>query len=291
MSAASKQITSKRDDLRQKVIISRFVNVFAGDPEHDFSPEELKQTLEKDGPIEMTTVLRVLRHLITNGNVRNVQTEDGRNRYRHVPDDMCDKFSALNEEHHKIYSLIEQAGNKGIWRGDIKKKTNLDEKQLALILKEMIHRELIKEVISVTDKKKNLFLFEMNPSSEVTGGIWFSGSSFNSELIDQLIPHVVQFVASAPGISMAELRRKIKTSAIGNLRYNDEEAEQLITATISSGQIFKSGNTLRPGPWQPIVCPISKTPCKGCPFASICEPDNTINPVDCPYLQKMIEFF
>ncbi|KAH0785311.1 RNA polymerase Rpc34 [Histomonas meleagridis] len=292
MSAASKQIASKREEIKQRAMIARFMNVFQEQPERNFSPEEIKQALEVEGgPIETTVLFKFLRHLISNGNVRNIQTEDGRNTYRYVPDELADKFSGLNEEHHRIYSLIEQAGDKGIWRGDIKKKTNLDEKQFVQILNQMKQRELIKEVTSVTDKKKNLFLFEIDPSSEVTGGIWFSGSTFNSELIDQLLPHVVQFVINQPGITVGELKRKIKSSGIGNLRYNDDEAEQLVTATISSGQIFKIGNTLKPGPMQPLACPISKTPCKGCPFLSVCEPGNSINPVDCPYLHKMTEFF
>ncbi|OHT01166.1 RNA polymerase Rpc34 subunit family protein [Tritrichomonas foetus] len=285
------KVQAKRDEIRQKAIIGRVLKVFQDDPDHNFSPEELKQALEKEGPIESAMILKFLRHFITNGNIRHVQLEDGRNRYRYVPDDLWDVFSGLNEEHHKLYALIEESGQRGIWRGDLKKRANIDEKQMVGLIKQLKDRQLIKEVTSVTDKKKTYFLYNVDPSNDVTGGIWFSDSTFNSELVDQIIPHVVSFVTQSPGITVRELRKKVKASGVSNLPCGDDEAEQLVSAAISSGRIYKKRETLRPGSLHPANCPIGRTPCKGCPLYEVCEPKGAYDPIDCVYLQKMTETF
>lgn len=284
-------IQSKREEIKQKEISNRLLKVFQDDPGHNFSPEELKQSLGKDSQLDIHNVLKHVKFFIRNGNVRNVQLEDGRNRYRYVPDDMSEKFCGLTEEHHRLYALIEEAGQRGIWRADLKKRANIEEKQLVGLLKQLRERSLIKEIASVTDKKKTYFLYDIEPPNEVTGGIWFSGSTFNSEMVDQVIPQVVSIVVGSPGITVRELRKKVKTSGISNSSFGDEEAEQLVNAAICSGKIYKRHETLRPGPSKPANSPIAKTTCKACPLIDVCEPKGAYDPSDCMYLQKMTEYY
>jgi DNA-directed RNA polymerase III subunit RPC6 len=287
---APPSVPSKRDELKQKVNLGRFIKLFQDDPEHDFAPDELRSRLEALGvTLDMPMILKFLRHSISNGHVRLVPVDE-KNRYRCVPPELSDKFSELSEEHHKIYALIEQAQDRGIWRMDLKKQNNIDEKQIGVLLNELKKRQLIKEVTSVSEKKIKYFLFHVDPSREVTGGIWFSGAQFNSPLIDEtLIPAVAQLVTAQPGITVGELVRKVKASGIGNLVYEHGEAGQLVSATVSSGRIAKVGGTLRVGPVAPVVDPLSRTPCKGCPNLAVCEPGGAVNPVDCPYFQLVCE--
>lgn len=289
-SKASSSVQAKRETIKQKETASRLLKVFQDDPDHNFSPEELKQSLGKDNPYK-DDVLKFVRHFIANGNVRNVQLEDGRNRYRYVPEDLSEKFSGLDEEHHRLYNLIEEAGTRGIWRADLKKRANIDEKQLVGLLKNLRERYLIKEIASVTDKKKTYFLYDIEPPNEVTGGIWFQGSTFNSEMVDQIIPEVVSIVVNNPGITVRELRKKVKSSGISNLSFGDEEAEQLVNAAVNSGKIYRKRETLRPGPLKPVNSPIAKTPCKACPLIDVCEPGGAYDPAECVYLQKMTEYY
>lgn len=288
---STKSVQARREEIRQKELSSHLLKVFQDDPGHNFSPEELKQSLGKDNPLDIRVVMKFVFHFIQNGNVRNVQLEDGRNRYRYVPDDLSEKFCGLNEEHHRLYALIEEAGQRGIWRGDLKRRTGIDEKQLAGLLKQLRERSLIKEIASVTDKKKTYFLYDIEPPNEVTGGIWFSGSTFNSEMVDQIIPEVVSIVVNNPGISVKELRKKVKSNGISNLSFGDDEAEQLVNAAVNSGKIYKRHEKLRPGPLKPVNSPIAKTPCKACPLIDVCEPNGAYDPAECVYLQKMTEYY
>lgn len=61
----------------------------------------------------------------------------------------------------------------GIWTKDLKHKSNLQQPQVAKILKTLESRKLVKSVKSVTSGNKKLYmLFELEPSREVTGGAW-----------------------------------------------------------------------------------------------------------------------
>lgn len=289
---SSKRQLEKREEMKTKFQLTRFKNIFSENPEKCFTPEELKQTMDTDAEIEMGTVLKYIRHLTTNGIIRNVQTEEGRNRYKYVPENLQNKFSGLTEECHFLYTLIEASGDQGIWRGDFKKKTNIDEKQLTQLLNQLKKRELVKEVTSVLKKQKRLFLFDTAPSKEVTGGIWFNGTQFNYDLVERTLPSVAKIVADSPNgcLTFRELKHRIKTS-LTNQSYTSKEAKQLITATICSGKLIETNNgLLKPGPTKTVTDPISKTPCKGCPRFWVCEPNGPINPVDCIYLQEMTEF-
>ena len=62
---------------------------------------------------------------------------------------------ADNEEK-VVYSIIEEAGNKGIWIRDIRTKSNLNMTQLDKILKNLEKEKLIKSVKSVNVSFENL---------------------------------------------------------------------------------------------------------------------------------------
>ena len=286
----SRAQTSKRDEIRKKEMMDRIVNVFRNDPDHKFSPDEIRKAFDQDSQMDTNTILRLLRHLIQQGCIRSFQMEDGSYRYRFVPENKWDNFSGLGEEEHRVFTAVEDSSHSGIWRADIKKKTGIEEKHLGNIIKDLIARELIREVKSVNSKKMYIAV-GIEPSNEVTGGIFYNGAEFKTDLIEQIIPRVAMIVTKHSGISVRETRKKVKESGMGNLSYTDNEAERLVNAAISSGKIYKSKEALRPGPAHPINSPISRTPCKNCPLVDVCQPKDGYEPTDCVYLQKMTEFF
>jgi DNA-directed RNA polymerase III subunit RPC6 len=290
--AAKGSAVSRREEIKQKINLSRFQEIFQNEPDHDFSPDELKVRMEATGKtFEISTIIKYIRHAMTNGMVRLVPIDE-KNRYRHVPSDLSEQFCGLNDDHHRIYAIIEQAQDQGAWRKELKRQTGFDEKEITSLVNDLKKRQLIKEVPSVAEKRIKYFLFHVNPSDEVTGGIWVSDRQFSSSLIDDtLIPAVAHCVAAHPGMSMGELVRRVKSGGFRNLRYEDADAEQLVTATLSSGRITRDGGVFRMGPVSPVVDPISQTPCRLCPNLAVCEPHGAVNPVDCPYLAKICDEF
>lgn len=70
-----------------------------------------------------------------------------------------------NMDEKLIYTLIKEAGNKGIWIRDISTKTNVRSVALNKALKNLESKKLIKSVQSVgaTSKKKVYMLIELEP--------------------------------------------------------------------------------------------------------------------------------
>lgn len=94
-----------------------------------------------------------------------------------------------------VYSIIEEADNKGIWIRDIRVKSNLIMTQLNKILKNLESRKLIKAVKSVNASKKKVYmLYNMEPDRTVTGGAWYQDQDFESEFVDVLNQQSLRFL-------------------------------------------------------------------------------------------------
>lgn len=100
-----------------------------------------------------------------------------------------------NDEEKVVLSIIENAGNKGIWTKDIRFKSNIPAIYLNKILKQMESKKLIKTVKSVNASKKKLYmLFDIEPDTSVTGGTWYSNQDFEVEFVDVLNQQCYRFL-------------------------------------------------------------------------------------------------
>lgn len=103
---------------------------------------------------------------------------------------------ADNEER-IVYSIIEEADNKGIWIRDIRVKSNLIMTQLNKILKNLESRKLIKAVKSVNASKKKVYmLYNMEPDRTITGGAWYQDQDFEAEFVDILNQQSLRYLQS-----------------------------------------------------------------------------------------------
>lgn len=94
-----------------------------------------------------------------------------------------------------VYTIIEEAGNKGIWTRDIRFKSNLMPTQLNKILKSLETKKIIKAVKSVAASKKKVFmLYNLEPDRSVTGGAWYQDQDFEAEFVDVLNQQCYRFL-------------------------------------------------------------------------------------------------
>lgn len=92
-----------------------------------------------------------------------------------------------DDQERVIYSIIEKAGNKGIWTKDIRYQSNLSLILVNKVLKTMESKKLIKSVKSVSASKKKIYmLYNLEPDRSLTGGAWYSGHEHETEFIDVL---------------------------------------------------------------------------------------------------------
>lgn len=101
---------------------------------------------------------------------------------------------ADNEEK-VVYTIIGEAGNKGIWIRDIRFKSNLAPTQLNKILKSLETKKYIKAVKSVAASKKKVYmLYSLEPDRSVTGGAWYQDQDFETEFVDILTQSCCTFL-------------------------------------------------------------------------------------------------
>ena len=95
--------------------------------------------------------------------------------YHLVSSEMAQQFQGLDVSAKMVYQVIERAGNMGIWTKDVRIQTNIQQQALTKVFKALESRQLIKPVKSVTAKSKKLYmLYNLQPSKELTGGVWYS---------------------------------------------------------------------------------------------------------------------
>lgn len=78
-----------------------------------------------------------------------------------------------------VLSIIERAGDQGVWVRTLKLQSKLQQQQINKILKRLETRKLAKPVKSIAYKNRRMYMaFDLEPAKELTGGgEWRSTSS------------------------------------------------------------------------------------------------------------------
>ena len=107
------------------------------------------------------------------------------------------RASKLNDDARLVYNTIRSAGNNGIWTKDLKKKTNLHTIVLNRTLKSLEQKQEIKAVKHVKYPTRKIYmLFSLSPSSEVTGGAWYTDQALDTDFIDSLKAACLKYIMS-----------------------------------------------------------------------------------------------
>ena len=280
-------------DFSHKIIEDTLSTFLERNVDVDLSIDQILEQINRDqsNPITSQQIIPFMQQFLKQGHVRWIETDDGKSRYIPVSEDCYDKFAGLSQDAHRIYNIIDKSQDKGIWRRDLKTKVNISDLNLSNYIKDLETRLLIKETPSIHDKKRKVLMrYDITPSAEVTGGIWYQDQLFNKEMVEKLIRDTTERVLKKPGIEHYELKREIISTGIGGKVPSDKEAEQVISATLCSDSITKLDNAYYPAFEKP-KNPITRLPCCGCPLHNVCTPEGEINPVDCPYMAQMTELF
>jgi DNA-directed RNA polymerase III subunit RPC6 len=156
--------------------------------------------------------------------------------YTLVSDDVAQKYAGLDVSAKLVLQCIEKAANKGIWTKEIRMQTNIQQQALNKIFKLLEQRHLIKPVKSVTAKAKKLYmLYELTPSKELTGGVWYSGLEFDHEFISELRTFALQCVKrlnGGQGVTLDEIKNKMVQAKVSRVELNSDEVKQLVQTLV-----------------------------------------------------------
>lgn len=161
--------------------------------------------------------------------------------YTLVADEIAQKYVGLDVSAKLVLQCIEKAGNNGIWTKEIRMQTNIQQQALNKIFKQLEQRCLIKPVKSVTAKAKKLYmLYELTPSKEITGGVWYSGLEFDHEFISELrtfVMHCVRRLNSGQGVTISEIKKKMEQAKVSRVELNVDEVKQLVQTLVFDNYI------------------------------------------------------
>jgi DNA-directed RNA polymerase III subunit RPC6 len=156
--------------------------------------------------------------------------------YTLVAQEVAMKYQGLDVSAKMVLQVIEKAENNGIWTKDIRMQTNIQQQALNKIFKQLEQRRLIKPVKSITAKAKKLYmLYELTPSKELTGGVWYSGLEFDHEFISELrtfVMHCVRRLNGGQGVTLAEIKNKMTQANVSRVELSLDEVKQMVQTLV-----------------------------------------------------------
>ncbi|CEP18320.1 hypothetical protein [Parasitella parasitica] len=191
-------------------------------------------------------------------NTLEVITLNGENMLKAIDLRDAEKASKLNDDARLVYNTIRSAGNNGIWTKDLKKKTNLHTIVLNRTLKSLEQKQEIKAVKHVKYPTRKIYmLFNLTPSSEVTGGAWYTDQELDTDFIDSLKAACLKYIMSrsfprVEGVNDAvfgadhehyptatEVRRFITESRISSIDLSVKDIMSLLDVLVYDGVVEK----------------------------------------------------
>ncbi|ORZ29538.1 RNA polymerase Rpc34 [Catenaria anguillulae PL171] len=243
---------------------------------------------------------------LTRKNFIEIFDLDGVPSCRAIKAEEQEKVGEMDKDERLVYSCIKAVGAEGIWIRTLQAKTALHANVLNKALKKLEQRAMVKTVKSVKHGNKKLYmLYELQPSSEVTGGVWFTDQELDVDFVDTIARACVRFVAAQsfpkdshsvfplnyngyPTLSM--ITRNIRDSRIANLEKIPMPAFPLLLThdgmdeDLDEQWMYRAVRERNDGSgW-------SQMPCGVCPVRQDCSEKGAVNPFECQYMTKWLEF-
>lgn len=166
--------------------------------------------------------------------------------YRLESPERAARFAGLDRAARMVYHVVEQAGDTGVWTKDVRLRTGVQQQALNKIFRALEHRRLVKPVKSVAAKAKKLYmLYDLVPSKELTGGVWYSDLEFDHEFISELrnfILHCVRRLNGGRGVTVAEVQQTLVEKKVCKIDLAVEEMEQLVETLVYDYLIEEAGH-------------------------------------------------
>ena len=144
--------------------------------------------------------------------------------YKYVNEESAHKIQAMGQEAYKVYERIDQAGDRGITSNEIKNKLQSEGYNQVIvnkILKEFEKQGTVKKIKSQLKGGKAVYmLMEIEPSSEVTGGL-AGNKNFDSEQLEIVQIKVLEYLKSHGHTSYREIALYIKQIGLLNTTGSD----------------------------------------------------------------------
>ncbi|CCI41841.1 unnamed protein product [Albugo candida] len=281
-----------------QALSTKFLTLLRNHPD-SITDTEVREYFDNEGSGEYEKLPPIINTLMGEGRIKLFQ-KGASISYAIVAQEEAERLRGLTVEQRVILGEIERAGNKGIWTRDIKMQSNIAQQVVVKTLHLLESRQLIKSVKSISSKNKKLYmLFDLVPSTEITGGPWYNEQEFDHVFINTLSTFVYEVIKASGMSTLKAITDKVHASGISKVALGSEEIRSILQTLIYDGRIEQvrsvslkpTSNEVNYKVTQQITTMnyLSETPCGVCPVFEQCREGNVISPRSCLYITKWLD--
>ena len=223
------------------------------------------------------------------------------------------KFRDLTKEEIAVYEVVMQSGNSGISTIDIKIKLKIDNTTYVnKILTKLSKKFLIKSLKVLNTRNKKVWIgIDVEPSTEITGGIWCNDQEFDNDKVSVFCEKCLEYIGSQKQIGRKELLFFAKTINLEQKfsEIKDDDIQKILNILVFDGKIepifpenidvkflgnkyallLDKGHPDQQSIRYRKIKEYKKNnifeylPCFVCPTFNECKINNVVNPIECPY--------
>lgn len=216
-----------------EVLKNKFLKIF---DEPDYKDGIPNSILKERFVNNFQNLVPVINELMGSSRISMSKDTRGELYYTLISETIATKLNGLDAGTRMVYQIIQKADNMGIWTKTIRTQTNIEQQTLNKIFKTLETRKLIKPVKSVNAKSKKLYmLYEITPSKELTGGVWYSDLEFDHEFISELRTFIIKCIRhlnNGKGVTVKQILEKMIQAKICKVELSTQEVQQLIETLI-----------------------------------------------------------
>ncbi|KAJ6232346.1 RNA polymerase iii DNA directed [Anaeramoeba flamelloides] len=253
-------------------------------------------TLEKTLQTDKNTLLGSLNQLLKTGRIRLFQRKDGQKVFQKVSGQSARKMQGLSNQEAFVYRVIKESGSMGILQRDISQKTGLKKTITRKILTRLKKRKLVKTEKSIKFKNQLVYLlFEITPSVEVTGDVFYIDQEWNTEFVELLTDSVLIIIKDLGTANVAQILEELEKRKLVQQSLTSNNLMRVIDSLIYMRIVRRVYSFTKEDVFQIDESPslssnMLKVPCGICPKFSDCKIKGSINPISCPYLEQFLDF-
>jgi DNA-directed RNA polymerase III subunit RPC6 len=230
------------------------------------------------------------------------------------------KFRDLTKEEIAVYEVVMQSGSSGISTIDIKIKLKIDNTTYVnKILTKLSKKFLIKSLKVLNTRNKKVWIgIDVEPSTEITGGIWCNDQEFDNDKVSVFCEKCLEYIGSQKQIGRKELLFFAKTINLEQKfsEIKEDDIQKILNILIFDGKIepifpvnidarflgnkyallLDKGNPDQESVRYRKIAEYKKNnifeylPCFVCPTFNECKINNVVNPLECPYNKVLFNY-
>eukprot|EP00747_Dinoflagellata_sp_TGD_P083180 gnl/TRDRNA2_/TRDRNA2_161997_c0_seq1.p1 gnl/TRDRNA2_/TRDRNA2_161997_c0~~gnl/TRDRNA2_/TRDRNA2_161997_c0_seq1.p1 ORF type:complete len:320 (-),score=63.26 gnl/TRDRNA2_/TRDRNA2_161997_c0_seq1:56-910(-) len=254
-------------------------------------------------------VLKAANSLLANNRLSMVKLGGGKLLYQATDPAQAAKMRGLDGQQMLILQLIEKTADKGAWSKWLKDQSNLQQHTISKITKELARRSLIKEVKSVQNRNRKVFMmYDVEPSREVTGGTWYHDGEFATGWIETLRERCQECLSSNGGraITLKQIHLHVIQQPGPTVPTEDDIAaimrtleldEEVFSLQSGVGRVYsqrRKGFDIFAARTPSYIReptgerPMLTVPCIQCPLESECCVGGRVSPDTCEYISRWL---